>query len=336
MVITGAAGFIGFHLARALLKQGCRVTGMDNLNAYYDPALKKSRLAQLATQSNFTFVHADIAQTKIVLDIMKDAQPSHVIHLAAQAGVRYGLEAPLDYAHSNLTGTLNVLEACRQCPPQHLLMASSSSVYGGNRQTPFAEHHAADHPVSLYAATKRANELKAHAYAHLFELPITMLRFFTVYGPWGRPDMAIYKFALAISRGEPMPVYGRGAFKRDFTYIDDVIEAIERVIPLPPLRTPQPADHNLPLEGGEAPFRILNIGHQHPHDVMHVIALLEQGLGKKANLRFEEAPPGDVAITSADSTRLQTLTGYSPRIPLEEGTERFLSWFKTYHEDGRC
>jgi UDP-glucuronate 4-epimerase len=336
MVITGAAGFIGFHLARALLEQGHAVTGIDNLNAYYDPSLKKSRLEQLTQHKTFTFLPLDIAQTQAMSEVIADTKPSHVIHLAAQAGVRYGLEAPMAYAHSNLTGTLSVLEACRTIPPEHVLMASSSSVYGGNRIAPFAEHHTADHPVSLYAATKRANELKAHAYAHLFGLPITMLRFFTVYGPWGRPDMAMYKFALDIIRGEPLSVYGEGAFKRDFTAVEDVIAAMLCLLPLPPERSQQVGEGNLPLEGGEAPFRILNIGHQHPHDIMHVISLLEKGLGRKAQLRFEPAPAGDVAITSADSTRLQALTGYTPRITLEEGTQKFLAWFKDHHRIPPC
>lgn len=332
ILVTGAAGFIGAALCARLLREGHRVIGLDEMNAYYDMALKQARLQRLQSSPAFSFIQASVADKPALMQLFEQQKPAIVFHLAAQAGVRYALEAPDEYGQSNLVGTLNILEACRHHRPAHLLFASSSSVYGANRKVPFAENDTADHPISLYAATKRSGEMMAHAYAHLFDIPTTALRFFTVYGPWGRPDMAIYKFALAMQKHQPLTLYAKGTLQRDFTYIDDVIEALMRLMPLAPQSTqPQNNINNLSLDVGAGPYRVLNIGKRSPDRVLDVIAHLEAALGMKASISHEPLPAGDVTITAADTARLQALTGFQPQTPLQEGIEHFARWFMDYH-----
>ncbi len=333
ILLTGAAGFIGFHLARALLERGATVVGVDNLNSYYDPALKRARLDVLAAQrtERFAFHRIDLADRSATAALFADARPALVLHMAAQAGVRYSLEAPESYIDSNLVAFGNVLEGCRRNAVSHLVYASSSSVYGANTLMPFSVHHTVDHPVSLYAATKKANELMAHCYSHLYALPTTGLRFFTVYGPWGRPDMALFKFTRAILAGEPIDVYNDGRMRRDFTYIDDVVEGVLRVATH--AAAPNAAWSGLAPDPGtsRAPYRVYNIGNSEPVDLMTMIATLETALGKEARKRWLPLQPGDVPETSADVEDLARDVGYRPRTALADGISRFVGWYRTYY-----
>jgi len=318
IVLTGAAGFIGFHLAQRLLARGDRVIGVDELNAYYDPALKAARVERLCADSAFRFVQLDIADAASLKALMQDSGPCAVVHLAAQAGVRHSLDHPFEYERCNLAGHLSVLEACRHDKAvSHLVYASSSSVYGYRQADGgFREEDAADEPVSLYAATKRGGELMSGAYSKLYGLPQTGLRFFTVYGPWGRPDMAYFRFARQILAGEPIEIFGEGAMARDFTYIDDIVDGLLGVL-----------DH--PAAAGE--HRLFNIGAGRPIGLMRMIEILEQALGREAIQQFRPMQPGDVAITHADITRLAALTGYAPQTPLEVGLPRFAAWYRDYY-----
>ncbi len=317
--LTGAAGFIGFHTAQALLAQGVRVIGVDNLNTYYDPALKRARLHQLREHANFTFLEADISDRDAMLGLAKQhGAITHIVHLAAQAGVRYSMIDPYAYVQSNVMGHLVMLEAARLLPDlRHFVYASSSSVYGGNTELPFREADRVDLPVSLYAATKRADELISQSYAHLYSLPQTGLRFFTVYGPWGRPDMAYYSFAQAIAAGRPITVYDGGSPRRDFTYVDDIVAGITGVLTRPP------ADAHT--------ARVLNIGNHRSEAVSTLISLLESGLGRKAVIEYVPRPAADVAETFADVSGIRALCGFSPDTALADGVARFVEWFKKFH-----
>lgn len=330
VLVTGAAGFIGHNLCQRLLADGRRVIGVDTLNDYYDPALKLARLAELTPLAHFSFIQADIADAAALREIFDRHRPSVVVNLAAQPGVRYSLINPDAYTRSNLVGFHNILECCRHTGVQHLVYASSSSVYGANRAMPFAVSHNVDHPLSLYAATKKANELSAHAYSHLFGLPTTGLRFFTVYGPWGRPDMATWLFADAIASGQPLRLFNNGDLSRDFTYVDDIVEGVVRVMD-------QPAQPDLAWNGATpspgssaAPWRVYNIGANSPTPVPHIIGLLEQGLGRKANIVLEPMQPGDVQATWADTDALAAAIGYVPATPVETGISRFVDWFRRW------
>jgi len=329
ILVTGVAGFIGFYLARRLAERGDEVVGVDSLNAYYDVRLKEARLALLGDR--IRFVKMDLADRSAVAALFAEAPFDRVFHLAAQAGVRYSLENPYAYLESNLTGFLNIIEGCRHARTPHLIFASSSSVYGANTRLPFSVHDNVDHPVSLYAATKKANELMAHTYAHLFGIPMTGLRFFTVYGPWGRPDMALFLFTRAILAGEPIAVYNHGKMRRDFTYIDDIIEGVVRVgdalpAPNPAWRgdAPDPAT-------SLAPYRIFNIGNHQPVELLTLIDLLERRLGKKALRRMEPMQPGDVVATCADVDDLMKAVGFQPATPIETGIDRFVDWYLDYY-----
>lgn len=331
ILVTGAAGFIGFHVARALLDKGVKVAGVDSLNSYYDPALKEARLALLLDQPGFSFRKIDLANRDVTAGLFAEVRPELVVHMAAQAGVRYSLEAPETYVDSNLVGFGNILEGCRHNGVRHLTYASSSSVYGANTLMPFSIHHNVDHPVSLYAATKKANELMAHCYSHLYRLPTTGLRFFTVYGPWGRPDMALFKFTQAILAGEPIEVYNDGHMRRDFTYIDDVVEGVVRVATRPAepasawdARAPDPGTSN-------APYRLYNIGNSDPVDLLAMIGILERTLGREAKKTWLPLQPGDVPETSADVEDLVRDVGYRPTTPLKDGIERFVAWYRDYY-----
>jgi UDP-glucuronate 4-epimerase len=328
--VTGAAGFIGYHLSRRLLEKGAEVVGLDSLNDYYDPALKKARLARLEGNRAFRFVRLDITDGPALEDLVARERPSVLVNLAAQVGVRYSLENPRAYVQSNLVGFLNVLEACRRAGTGHLVYASSSSVYGANLKTPFSVADSVDHPVSLYAATKKADELMAHAYSHVYGLPCTGLRFFTVYGPWGRPDMAYFLFARRILAGEPIEVFDEGRMERDFTYVDDIVEAVTRLMERPP--APDPAwDPRRPDPGrSSAPWRVYNIGNSRPVRVADFIAVLERVLGLKARRVFKPAQPGEVAVTCADVSDLERDFGFRPSTPLEKGLAAFVRWFKEY------
>ena len=330
-LVTGAAGFIGFHVTERLLAAGHQVTGLDNLNDYYDVNLKFSRLALLQTNPAFRFVKGDLADRALIASLFTEGQFQRVIHLGAQAGVRYSLDNPHAYADANLVGHLNILEGCRQHQIEHLLYASSSSVYGLNRKTPFSTADSVDHPVSLYAATKKANELMSHSYAHLYGLPCTGLRFFTVYGPWGRPDMALFKFTKAILAGQPIDVYNFGEMKRDFTFIDDIAEAIIRladVIPQPNMEwtveTGSPAESS-------APYRVYNIGNSQPVELKTFIHELESALGVPAKMNLLPLQPGDVLETSADTSALEAVIGFKPQTQLASGLARFVSWYRTFY-----
>ena len=331
-LVTGAAGFIGFHLAQRLLASGHTVVGIDNLNDYYDVSLKASRLALLETGPRFRFVRMDITDRDGMASLFEGEPFACVIHLAAQAGVRYSLINPHAYIDSNLSGFLNVLEGCRRQGVRHLVYASSSSVYGANSRMPFSVHGNVDHPLSLYAATKKANELMAHTYASLYGLPCTGLRFFTVYGPWGRPDMALFLFTKAILEGQPIDVYNQGRMKRDFTYIDDIIEGVCRVmerIPAPDPRwradCPDPAS-------SFAPYRIYNIGNNRPVELLHFIDILEKNLRMKAGKNFLPMQPGDVPETYADVDELAADVGFRPKTPIEEGIKNFVTWYRDYYK----
>jgi UDP-glucuronate 4-epimerase len=332
VLVTGAAGFIGMHVAERLLARGDTVVGIDNLNAYYEPALKEARLARLRPQPGFAFQRLDVADGAGLHALFARERFDRVVHLAAQAGVRYSIENPQAYGESNLAGFLNVLEACRHHPVAHLVYASSSSVYGGNAKMPFSEADPVDHPVSLYAATKKANELMAHTYSHLYDIPTTGLRFFTVYGPWGRPDMAYFSFTRAILEGRPIAVFNEGRMMRDFTYIDDIVDGVVAVTDKP--ATPDPAyDPLAPHPGrGRAPYRVFNIGNQDPVALGDFIATIERALGRSALREYKPMQPGDVVATHADVSALAAWTGVSPRTPLDAGIARFVQWYRRYYE----
>jgi UDP-glucuronate 4-epimerase len=329
ILVTGAAGFIGFHLSKRLLAENHHVIGVDNLNDYYDVRLKNERLKQLENNDKFTFYKVDLADSEGLNEIFERHPISIVINLAAQAGVRYSLTHPHSYVHSNLVGFVNILEACRHYQVEHLLYASSSSVYGANTKTPFSTQDSVDHPVSIYAATKKANELMAHTYSHLFNIPTTGLRFFTVYGPLGRPDMAYYTFTKDIIEGNPIKVYNNGNMRRDFTYIDDIVEGIVKLLDLPP--EPDP-NRDLDPSTSHAPYKIYNIGNNSPVRLMDFIQTLENLIGKKAKMEFLPMQPGDVKETYADITDLQKAAGFSPATPLEIGLSQFVYWYKKYHK----
>lgn len=330
VLVTGAAGFIGYHLCQRLLTDGRRVIGIDTMNDYYDPALKQARLAQLLPHPHFSFSQTDIADAGALGDIFTAHRPAIVVNLAAQPGVRYSLINPAAYTRSNLVGFHNILECCRHNSVAHLVYASSSSVYGANRAMPFSVGQNVDHPLSLYAATKKANELSAHAYSHLFGLPTTGLRFFTVYGPWGRPDMATWLFADAIASGQPLRLFNNGDVSRDFTYVDDIIEGILRVLDRPAQPDPDWSGAAPAPGSSSAPWRVYNIGANNPTPVPRIIALLEQGLGAKANVVLEPMQPGDVKATWADTDALAVAIGYVPATPVETGMDNFVQWFKNW------
>ena len=333
VLVTGAAGFIGAAVASRLLERGDTVVGVDNLDPYYDVALKRARLARLAAREGFRDVRADVADQDAVRELIGRERPEAVVHLAARAGVRHSLERPQACVAANVTGFLHVLEACRADPPGHLVYASSSSVYGANRALPFSVRHTADHPVSLYAATKRANELMAHSYSHLFGLPTTGLRFFTVYGPWGRPDMALFRFTRNILAGRPIEVYNHGRHRRDFTYIDDIVEAVVRVIDRP--AAPNPAWRGESPEPGTsaAPYRVYNLGNRRAEPLERYIEVLETALGRKAERRLLPLQPGDVPETLADVDDLAADVHYRPDTPIEVGVRRFVEWYRDYYGD---
>jgi UDP-glucuronate 4-epimerase len=331
LLVTGAAGFIGAASAQRLLDRGDEVVGLDNLNEYYDVSLKQARLARLTTHRSFRFVHTDLADRTAMERLFAAQRFDRVVHLGAQAGVRYSLKDPHSYAESNLVGTLNVLEGCRHTEVGHLVYASSSSVYGASTKLPYSEHEPASHPVSLYAATKRANELMAHSYASLFGLPTTGLRFFTVYGPWGRPDMALFLFAKAILAGTPIEVFNHGHHKRDFTYIDDIVEGVVRTVDR--IAQPNPTwdgAHPDPASS-RAPYRIYNIGSNRPIDLMRYIEMLEASFGKRVEKIMLPLQPGDVADTFADMSALIEDIGYQPSTPIEVGVGKFVEWYRSYY-----
>jgi UDP-glucuronate 4-epimerase len=331
LLVTGCAGFIGFHMVEHLLRAGQPVIGIDNINDYYDPALKHARLDLLKQNPNFTFLKLDLADRAGMKALFEKYRFSLVVHLAAQAGVRYSLQNPHAYAESNLEGFINILEGCRHNGCCHLLFASSSSVYGANTKLPFSVHDNVDHPISLYAATKKANELVAHSYSHLYGLPTTGLRFFTVYGPWYRPDMALYLFAQAITAGQPINLFNNGNMRRDFTYVDDVVEAMARVIGRPPQGDADWSGAKPDPSSSKAPWKIYNIGNNKPEELMHVVGLLEQGLGRQAEKRLLPMQPGDVLETFADVDDLMRDIDFRPRTRIEDGIEKFVAWFREYH-----
>jgi UDP-glucuronate 4-epimerase len=332
VLVTGAAGFIGSHLSERLLARGDEVLGYDNLNAYYDPSLKEARLARLTPKDGFSFVRGSLEDRAALDAAFDDFKPQRVVNLAAQAGVRYSLENPQAYVDSNITGFLNILEACRHRGIEHLVYASSSSVYGANRKLPFAVEDSVDHPVSLYAASKKANELMAHTYSHLFDLPTTGLRFFTVYGPWGRPDMALFLFTRKILAGEPIDVFNHGRHTRDFTYIDDIVEGVIRTLDRVPGADPD-YDPLAPTPASSlAPYRVYNIGNHQPVELLRYIEVLEECLGRKAEKRLLPLQPGDVPDTYADVEALSRDTGYSPSTPIETGVRRFAEWYRAFYQ----
>ncbi|MBE5255100.1 NAD-dependent epimerase [Serratia marcescens] len=331
-LVTGAAGFIGYHVAERLLTAGHQVVGIDNLNDYYDVGLKMARLDRLADKPGFRFIKLDLADREGMAALFAEHQFQRVIHLGAQAGVRYSLVNPLAYADANLIGHLNVLEGCRHNKVEHLLYASSSSVYGLNRKLPFATEDSVDHPVSLYAATKKANELMSHSYSHLYGLPTTGLRFFTVYGPWGRPDMALFKFTKAILAGESIDVYNHGEMHRDFTYIDDITEAIVRLQAVIPQADPSWSVEQGSPATSSAPYHVYNIGNNTPVKLMEYITALEQALGVTARKNMLPMQPGDVMDTSADTVELYRDIGFKPETSVEEGVKRFVDWYKAFYQ----
>ena len=331
ILVTGAAGFIGFHVTQRLLAAGHQIVGIDNLNDYYDVGLKQSRLDLISQHPGFTFIKMELADRAAIASLFEQHAFQRVIHLGAQAGVRYSIDNPHAYADANLIGHLNILEGCRHHKIEHLLYASSSSVYGLNRKMPFSTDDSVDHPVSLYAATKKANELMSHTYSHLYQLPTTGLRFFTVYGPWGRPDMALFKFTRAMIAGEAIDVYNRGEMKRDFTYIDDIAEAIVRLQDVIPQK-----DESWTVENGSpatssAPYRVYNIGNSQPTTLIKYIEAIEKALGVTAKKNLLPMQPGDVLETSADTTALYKTIGFKPQTSVEEGVERFVSWYREFY-----
>ncbi|HTS42720.1 MAG TPA: NAD-dependent epimerase [Xanthobacteraceae bacterium] len=331
VLVTGAAGFIGYHVARRLSEAGRTVVGVDNLNHYYDPALKQARLGELAKLPSFRFIKLDLADKAGTAALFGEHRFPFVVHLAAQAGVRHSLVNPHAYIDANLQGFTNVLEGCRHNGCRHLLFASSSSVYGSNTKLPFSVHHNVDHPISLYGATKKANELMAHAYSHLFRLPATGLRFFTVYGPWGRPDMAMFIFASAILAGKPIRLFNNGQMRRDFTFVDDATEAVVRLVDRIPTANPYWSSMAPDPASSSAPWRIYNIGNNRTVEVAHVLKLLESELGKIAIREMAEMQPGDVAETCADVDDLMRDVGFRPTTPIEEGIRKFAAWYRQYH-----
>ncbi|WP_290651532.1 NAD-dependent epimerase [Aquisalimonas sp.] len=331
VLVTGAAGFIGFHVAQLLLERGDTVEGLDNLNDYYDVTLKEARLAQLRTHQRFRFVRLDVADQAGMMALFRHAHFDRVIHLAAQAGVRYSLENPHAYVDSNVVGYMNVLEACRETGVEHLVYASTSSVYGANTAMPFSVHQNVDHPLSMYAATKKANELMAHTYAHLYGLPVTGLRFFTVYGPWGRPDMALFKFTKAILAGEPIEVYNYGNHRRDFTYVDDIAQGVVRAMDCVATANPEWSGDAPDPATSAAPYRLYNIGNNRPVELMRYIQVLEECLGQEAEKRLLPMQQGDVPDTWADAEELVSDVGYRPDTPVEEGVRRFVAWYRSYY-----
>lgn len=335
ILVTGSAGFIGFHVSKRLLEEGHEVVNVDNLNNYYDPTLKQDRLEQLRRRPGFCFQKLDLADRQPTADLFRAVRPQRVIHLAAQAGVRYSLTNPHAYVDSNLVAFTNILEGCRHNGVEHLTYASSSSVYGANTHMPFSVHDNVDHPVSLYAATKKANELMAHSYSHLYGLSTTGLRFFTVYGPWGRPDMALFIFTKAILAGRPIQVFNEGRMKRDFTYIDDIVEGIIRVSAREATANSR-WNGDLPDPGtSKAPYRIYNIGNQQPVDLLRVIEILEACLRKRARLQLLPMQPGDVPATFADVSDLSRDVGFQPSTSIEDGVQRFVEWYVDYYQFGR-
>jgi UDP-glucuronate 4-epimerase len=331
VLVTGAAGFIGYHVARRLSEQGRAVVGLDNLNAYYDPKLKEARLAELAQFPGFSFVKLDLADRAAMAALFAEHRFPYVVHLGAQAGVRYSLIDPNAYVDANLVGFANILEGCRHNGCRHLLFASSSSVYGANTHMPFSVHDNVDHPLSLYGASKKANELMAHAYAHLFRLPTTGLRFFTVYGPWGRPDMAIWAFTAAIIAGQPIKLFNNGDMRRDFTYIDDIVEATVRLIEHAPQASPVRPGAAPDPGSSAAPWRVYNIGNNNPVELLEVVRLLEEAIGKTAIRELVPMQPGDVPATYADIDDLRREVDFKPTTPIAEGIGRFIAWYKEYH-----
>ena len=332
ILVTGTAGFIGNHLAIRLLERGDEVIGVDNVNDYYDVRLKEARLERIKHHPNFTEIRVGIHDRAAMEEVFSKYNPQRVVNLAAQAGVRYSLQNPYAYVDSNLLGFINILEGCRHGEVEHLVYASSSSVYGGNTKLPFSEHDNIDHPVSLYAATKKTNELMAHTYSHLFALPTTGLRFFTVYGPWGRPDMALFLFTKAIMEGKPIDVFNHGKMQRDFTFIDDIVEGVVRVLDKPAVPNPD-FDANQPDPGtSNAPYRVFNIGNNQPVKLMEYIDALETTLGRIAEKNFLPMQPGDVPATYADTIELDAWVGFKPNTPVREGVSRFVEWYRDYYK----
>lgn len=331
VLVTGAAGFIGFHVCRRLLERGDEVIGIDNLNAYYEVSLKQARLDELTPFSRFHFILMDIVDRDAMAELFAREKFDRVVHLAAQAGVRYSLENPHAYADSNLVGFLNVLEGCRQSTVQHLVYASSSSVYGLNETMPFSVHNNVDHPVSLYAATKKSNELMAHAYSHLYQLPVTGLRFFTVYGPWGRPDMSPFLFVRAILEGKPLKIFNQGRHRRDFTFIDDIVEGVVRVLDRAAAPHTEWSGLHPDPATGRAPYRIYNIGNSEPVELLYYIELIEKAIGKTTEKILLPLQPGDVEHTYADVTDLEQDTGYRPKVSIVDGIERFVAWYRCFY-----
>jgi UDP-glucuronate 4-epimerase len=327
VLVTGCAGFIGFHLSSRLLERGYRVLGFDNLSPFYDDGLKSGRLEILRSKESFRFTKGDIADQACVNVLFDHEEFGPIVHLAAQAGVRYSLENPDLYVKSNLTGFVNLIEAARKRKVPHFVYASSSSVYGANKKIPFSEKDNVDFPVSLYAATKKSNELMAHVYAHLYELPVTGLRFFTVYGPWGRPDMALFKFCKAIINGDPVDVYNHGKMLRDFTYVDDIVSAVVRIMETPPVANGQNSS-----DSSSAPYRVFNIGNNQPVEVLKLIEIIEQQVGKKAKLKMLPMQPGDVPVTYADVDELAREIGYRPETTIEVGVGRFVEWYRRHYQ----
>lgn len=330
VLVTGAAGFIGFHVARRLLAAGRKVVGIDNISPYYDPTLKRARLKELAGSNSFHFVEADLADRTATADLFAEHLFPYVVHLAAQAGVRYSLINPHAYVDANLQGFMNILEGCRHNGCRHLVFASSSSVYGANTKLPFRTSDNVDHPISLYAASKKANELMAHSYAHLFSLPTTGLRFFTVYGPWGRPDMAMWIFASAILQGRPIQLFNKGNMRRDFTFVDDVVESVVRLIDRPASADPSWSGMSPDPSRSAAPWRVYNIGNNAPVELMQVVRLLEENLGRKAQCELLPMQPGDVPETYADVDDLMRDVGFKPSTSIADGINQFVEWYRSY------
>ena len=332
ILVTGAAGFIGFHLSKKLCENDFSVVGLDNLNDYYDINLKKDRLNILNSKSNFKFVKTDLVDKESIKNLFESEKFNYVVNLAAQAGVRYSLINPYSYLDSNLSGFLNILEGCRHNPVEHLIYASSSSVYGANTKMPFSVHDNVDHPVSLYAATKKANELMAHTYSNLYKVHTTGLRFFTVYGPWGRPDMALFIFTKRIVEGKPIDVYNNGKMRRDFTYVDDIVDGIINLIPKIPEPNPDWSGDNPDSATSFAPYKLYNIGNNHPVELLKFIEVIENSLGKKAIKNFMPIQPGDVPATYADVDDLVNAVGFKPSTSIEDGISKFIEWYKEYYK----